>query len=139
MAPSYYDFSSEFNGRNVNIYSSGAENKKIRIEVTKNRGGEGFNSVVLMRENFDSMIDIFLYSRQFIHIIADGRLNSEKHHSTVYSAADCMETDKERCQVIHDYIGVYFTLFCILLYLIFAIPDLKIHLESPSDTQDLIF
>ena len=90
--PKYLNFSSHFDGRVVNIYSVGLENENVRLDVTR-KNVEGNNTVLLTREAFDHMLDIFTYLRQLTEIIADGRLNTEQHRSTVYTACQAMELD----------------------------------------------
>ena len=112
--PKYLNFSSHFDGRVVNLYSVGLENENVRLDVTR-KNVEGNNTVLLTREAFDHMLDIFTYSRQLTEIIADGRLNTEQHRSTVYTACQAMELDQTRCQVIQDFVGGSFlTLFYLI-------------------------
>ena len=131
MAPKHYNFHSDFNGRVVHIYSWGADNEQIKIEV-KNKTSEAVRSVNVSRESFDLMIEVFLYARQFTHLIADGKLNPEHHHSTIYSSCDLMETDKEQCQVINDYIepdGVY-ARFSYVTYFVGMSRNLYFHFKT---------
>ena len=59
--------------------------------------------IIVPRNIFNRMMDVFLLSDQMEYILAHGSLDYAVHQATVFKSSGIMEADSEKCEIIDDY------------------------------------